>query len=315
MRSGSVLVVFAGALVLGTACASTPAQRSLPPQTMAPPAPAIEEPVSTAPQELPPESIASEPTDRGETATASGTEGAGEPVEEAPDGEQAEGEAEAEAEGITVVIEPATGVEQEPDSLYGAAQAEQRRREEVGESSIVINDKNLQDYAAQGQLTFVEEAEEGEEGEGGSEASGESEDRLAEMAAEETYWRERVGEIRRSWREEIDRIAELEEEVAALRHDFYAEDDPFYRDSQIKPAWDQALEDLEESRRAATEYQEELDRALEEGRRAGALPGWLREGLELEPTEEELEAIEEAGDDEFHRPSEPIILDEDGSGS
>ena len=37
------------------------------------------------------------------------------------------------------------------------------------------------------------------------------------------------------------------------------------------------------STRVATKGAEEVAAFLEEGRRAGALPGWLREGIELEP--------------------------------
>lgn len=309
-----------GLALVAAACASGSGPQALPPVSMAPRAPEIEEPVSTAPQELPLEGISESST--GKPSTAEGGDETIPTDEETGGGESAASTE--EGDDITVVIEPASDEEQ-PKSLYAAAQAERHRREAVGESSIVINDKNLEKYAEGGQLTYVEEpaAEAGAEGEdtGGNEAEDAPtvEPGSTDLAKEE-YWRDRVSDVRQAWREEIDRIGELESEIAALRRDFYAEDDPFYRDSQIKPKWDRALEALEESRRAAREHRERLDEVLEAGRKAGALPGWLREGIELEPTEEELEALDlgpesgEVGEDgtRFHQPSEPDVVEEDG---
>ena len=76
---------------------------------------------------------------------------------------------------------------------------------------------------------------------------------------------------------------------------------------------DFSLDDLKESKRDARRYHVELEETIVEGRRKEALPGWLREGIELEPTEEELaEAFREEG--HFHEPSEPVIADEDDAG-
>ena len=68
-----------------------------------------------------------------------------------------------------------------------------------------------------------------------------------ERKAEEAYWRDRVLEIRLAWRDAADRVEELEGDVFHLRQRFYAEDDGFYRDSQIKPAWDRAVEQLRDA--------------------------------------------------------------------
>ena len=43
---------------------------------------------------------------------------------------------------------------------------------------------------------------------------------------------------------------------------------------------------MEATRNEVIATRKELDDFLEEGRRAGALPGWLREGGELEPVPE-----------------------------
>ena len=49
-------------------------------------------------------------------------------------------------------------------------------------------------------------------------------------------------ELRLSWKEAVDSVSGLEADVGGLRQRFYAEDDPAYRDREIKPAWDRALE-------------------------------------------------------------------------
>src|ERR1700719_3030361 len=63
----------------------------------------------------------------------------------------------------------------------------------------------------------------------------------AALVRDEKYWRGRALEIRQRWRKASDRIKELEEDIGLLRRRFYAQDDPYVRDGQIKPAWDHAL--------------------------------------------------------------------------
>jgi hypothetical protein len=133
---------------------------------------------------------------------------------------------------------------------------------------------------------------------------------------EESYWRQRGLEIRRRWRQAIDSIPGLVARVEELRQRFYSTDDPAYRDGEIKPLWDKALADLEEARYLAARGPEEVLAFLEEGRRAGALPGWLREGSELEPepvVEKAIPDPAEATEPEIYDEStpEPEIYDED----
>ncbi len=100
---------------------------------------------------------------------------------------------------------------------------------------------------------------------------------------DEEYWRTRSRELRLEWKEAVDQIAELERDADGLRRRFYAESDPYVRDTRIKPDWDRVLDRIREVKDDATRRREQLAAHLEEGRRAGALPGWLREGLDLEP--------------------------------
>jgi hypothetical protein len=183
----------------------------------------------------------------------------------------------------------------DPDSklsLVDAAKAERERKAEAPPPRIVINNKNLHAYAKGGQLTIAEPKTKGSAASpappaaAGANAAASPAGEVAPILRDEKYWRGRALEIRQRWRKAADRIKQLEGDVNLWRRRFYAEDDPYVRDGQIKPAWDRALDDLRENHEAVAAAKKELDDFLEEGRRAGALPGWLREGNELEPKEE-----------------------------
>lgn len=164
-----------------------------------------------------------------------------------------------------------------PKSLAVAAEEERERRAQAGKPVAVIDNKNLAEFSKGQKLTVAE-------GTPAPAAATPAADAAAAKAVkDEAYWRSRGLEIRRRWRESADKITELEGKAAELRTRFYAADDPYLRDSQIKPEWDHALEDLDATRRESERAEDDLERYLDEGRQAGAFPGWLREGAELEP--------------------------------
>lgn len=184
-----------------------------------------------------------------------------------------------------------------PESLVEASRRERERRRAAQPPVAVINDKNLAEYAEGQTLTVAEP---------GGPASGADEPGLEPPTADgkdEAWWRERGLEIRRRWKDATEAVTRLEGEAAALRTDFYAADDPYLRDSRIKPQWDRVLAELDAARRDADHGPEELADYYEQGRRAGALPGWLREGVDLEPTPISPEP-------EGAEPREPPVADE-----
>lgn len=200
---------------------------------------------------------------------------------------------------ITVIEEERKDTEARELTLVESARAERDRRNQSQKTDIVITDKNLSDYAT-GQLTITEGSAKVITNE-----SLESADEDGDLALDEAYWRDRGLEIRLAWKKASETVEELEGDVFTLRMKFYAEDDPFYRDAQIKPAWDHAIEELNQAREEVDLRRQEVDDFMEEGRVAGALPGWLREGIELEPApfEEEQMGIAE--------PGEPSLMDKD----
>lgn len=163
-------------------------------------------------------------------------------------------------------------------TLVEAARAERERRAHAGPPIAVINDKNLKKQAT-GQLTYATP----KKVEKGSEPAATVSD---EPVRDEQYWRSRSLEIRLRWRHAADEVKELEKTASGWRRRFYAERDTYVRDGQIKPEWDRVLDRLEEARSEVVASTRELEELMEEGRKAGALPGWLREGVDQEPKEE-----------------------------
>jgi hypothetical protein len=191
-----------------------------------------------------------------------------------------------------VMVDAADADADEHLTLAEAAKAERERKASAVPPKIVINDKTIHRYAQGGQLTVAAPKKKaGSPAAPGSDPAAGSSGKATTAGVnpierDETYWRGRSLEIRQRWRKAADRIKELEGDINLWRRRFYAEDDPYVRDGQIKPAWDRALDELRESRAAVVAAKKELADFQEEGRAAGALPGWMREGVDLEPKEE-----------------------------
>lgn len=93
----------------------------------------------------------------------------------------------------------------------------------------------------------------------------------------EAEWREIARKARQRVEDDKARVAELDAAARKLENDFYAWDDGQYRDRVIKPSWDKTREQLEAARLELSEAERELADLPEKARRAGALPGWIRE--------------------------------------
>lgn len=246
--------LWVGLAGLGASCASVSTEQALPPQTItANPAPdnSIDGVPATDPTPV--------PTAK-ESAPASNAS--------APPARP--------SDPNTVVIEE--GGATAPRGLVEASRAERQRRAQSGPPVAVITSKNLREYATGSVTTGPSPAPAAT-----AEAAGN------DAAQREIYWRQRLRDLRGQWRRAFDAIEPLEREAEGLRTRFYAADDPYVRDAQIKPAWDHALEEIRRNQAAIRRFSAEVAEALEEGRVAGALAAWLREGAELEPPAQALE--------------------------
>ncbi len=269
----------------GVGCGATRAARTpgdtAPPVTLVPPSPQSAQPSVSRP--APPQATRPEPS-----ASSS----------QAPRGP-----------GQVVILDeplptqPASASPPEAISLVEVARAERERRQHVGPPIVRIDNKNLAEFARGQKLTEAAASPEDGAGEGGL-ASGED-TAQANLQAMEEYWRTRIRRARAQWADAVSEVRRLEAEIARLRREFYAADDPYDRDARIKPLWDRALEELRQVRVRAQQAPEEVARVLDEGRQAGAFPGWLREGLELEPEETSVRPPKPPGE-----PKDPTLVEE-----
>ncbi|MEO1365969.1 MAG: hypothetical protein AAFX50_02245 [Acidobacteriota bacterium] len=186
--------------------------------------------------------------------------------------------------------------EEKPTTLIEASRlAKARKRQQAPQAPIAeINDENLAEYAEGAEVIVLESEPAAQLPDAdAADATAEVPGPAADSVRDEDFWRNRALELRMGWRRAVDELAELELESAALRQQFYAEDDPYIRDSQVKPSWDRVLDRMGTLREQAGRYERELDSFLDEGRREGALQGWLNQGWELEPTPAERQLVEQ----------------------
>lgn len=190
-------------------------------------------------------------------------------------------------------------------SLVEAAAAERNRRSERSRTPIaVIDNENLGTYAERGDLTYADPAEVAPEV-----AAAEA---LEDDRGQAEYWSDQARELRLAWSQVVDERQDLEEEAAALRNRFYAEDDPFVRDGKIKPEWDRVLDRISETKREEELLRQELDDLYEQASLAGADLDWLDESRDLAPATDESDGSgvgDELPSHEVLNP--PVVEDED----
>jgi len=92
----------------------------------------------------------------------------------------------------------------------------------------------------------------------------------------EADWRRIAGEVRASQAAAEARVKTLDAEVRRLENDFYAWSDGNYRDRVIRPAWDQARDDLAKARQDLDASRARMGELEEDARKSNAPPGWLR---------------------------------------
>jgi hypothetical protein len=187
-----------------------------------------------------------------------------------------------------VVVDPGDDAANYPKTLVEAAREERERRSHAGEPVAVITNKSLP--RSKGQLTYAQPSPKtaaDEKAQAAAKGKEKAQEKDKEKAAgeihDEAYWRKHAFDLRQRWRLAADEIVKLQQDVADWRRRFYAESDPAVRDSQVKPEWDRALDRLQRKKEEVESTQRELEEFQENGRREGALPGWLREGADLEP--------------------------------
>jgi hypothetical protein len=185
---------------------------------------------------------------------------------------------------------PPEGGGQSLSDVVRAAREARERKAPPPEGGLTITNRSLVTDPEKGRLsvgrpqptphgTEPAPAPSGDAAPAGQSASGASagSDLVPSPADAEAQWREKSRAARKRVADAKARVGELEAAAKKLENDFYAWDDGQYRDRVIKPAWDHARERLEDAKAELAEAEKELAGLPEKARRAGALPGWLRE--------------------------------------
>jgi hypothetical protein len=189
-------------------------------------------------------------------------------------------EAEAAPEA-TPAAEDAPG--QRLTDVVKAASDTKARKEAKAKSGISITNQTLVTNPQKGKLTTYSVTPAPTPARAAGQASGQAPAAaiIASPASpaigDETYWRQTARAARARVEELKIRIAELDAAARRMENDFYAWDDGQYRDRVIKPAWDKTKEELETARADLIRAEQDLAELPDRARKAGALPGWLRE--------------------------------------
>lgn len=157
------------------------------------------------------------------------------------------------------------------------------------EGSIVISNDNLPELAGKGRITEVttksgqDQRRELAEVQGdGAGIQGKPEG-YAESMERKRYWQTMYGQQLELIRDLGQQLEILDYEIPGLWRDFYAWDDPAYRDGVIKPKLDEALARRQQLELDQQQAQARLNEIKDQARRDGAEPGWFR-GFEPLPT-------------------------------
>ena len=171
-------------------------------------------------------------------------------------------------------------------SLADVAKDKELKGDTAGKpgGSIVITNENLSDYASKGGLTT---ANPGKNPATRGVHAGSNvrviDSETSEKHKKKAFWQQR-------YMQQLERIAaikrqieELDLEIPALWNEFYARDDPMYRDGVIKPRLDRSLERREKLGALLLEEEPKLAQIKEDARQDGGEPGWWREVKEPTP--------------------------------
>jgi hypothetical protein len=172
-----------------------------------------------------------------------------------------------------VVVPAVTAVPEEGRSLgetVRAAGATKKRKQ--SRPPISITNETLVTDPKKGRLTTASPRTESTKP-----AAGEARPTSGPAEEAEAYWRERMHSARARVEDLRERVRQFGQEAKKLENDFYSWDDGQYRDGVIKPAWDKKREELETARRELEQAEKDLADLPDKARKAGALPGWLRE--------------------------------------
>jgi hypothetical protein len=160
---------------------------------------------------------------------------------------------------------------EEDSPAVQAAKRERERRAKI-KSVRVFTNKDIQEYLAKHKSIPAEEQADVDD----SAPQTQTSETVDPYEKEEQYWRSRYRDAAARITAAKDKINQLQAEADDLTRAFYATADPHKRE-EINDERNKRLEDMDLAKGELDEANVALDALQEEGRKAGALPGWFRD--------------------------------------
>ena len=164
----------------------------------------------------------------------------------------------------------------EDSPLVKAAKKEKERRAKT-EAKKTLTNQDIEDIRKKQPTSGIESTsgEEGEEPKKEGEATAKKEE--PDPTQTEEYWRGRKHDVDSRVNDAQARVEQLQSEINSLTTAFYAEADGVGQRPLIESERGERIKELEAAKQELEDARAEQEGLQDEARRAGALPGWLRD--------------------------------------
>jgi hypothetical protein len=164
----------------------------------------------------------------------------------------------------------------EDSDLVKAAKREKERREKV-EAKKVLTNQDVEEIRKKQPISGIESSEAEGETEPAEETTGEAKKPEVDPTQTEEYWRARKQETDARLNDAQARVEQLQSEINSLTQAFYAEADGVAQRPLIESERIERLKELEQAKQELENARAASEGLEDEARRAGALPGWVRD--------------------------------------
>lgn len=166
----------------------------------------------------------------------------------------------------------------EDSALVKAAKKEKERRAKT-EAKKTLTNQDIEEIRKKQPISGIETDAEGEAAAEAETATGDKKAEKKEVDPTETeeYWRGRKQETDDRLRTAQSRVEQLQSEINSLTTAFYAESDGVGQRPVIESERVERIKELEAAKQELEDARAASEGLEDEARRAGALPGWLRD--------------------------------------
>jgi hypothetical protein len=178
--------------------------------------------------------------------------------------------------GILFVFTVVTSFAEDSDLVKLAKQEKERRAKTQAKKTLTNQD--IEEIRKKQPLTGIENTSEQTQPAEGTETQATAQQGTKEKDTNtEEYWRGRKQQADQQLKDAQEKVEQIQSEINQLQTAFYAESDGVGQRPVIKQEWDERLKALEQAKQDLQAAQAESSGLEDEARKAGALPGWVRD--------------------------------------